>query len=617
MPASGNRYETDQRDVKAISHDAPLETNILPSLSVSSSSGSQPLFDGQRRKPVLEQRTNLSQHNDFSYSQTPDSTVYNPIPINDVQQEAASPGRSNHNASAYLLLITDWWLLEIVGLSLCILSLMAIIIILVKYDGKPIYDWPYRITLNTVISIVATISQVALMLPVASSLSQLKWVWFNEKPRPLADFEIFDSASRGSWGSLLLLGKLRSMHWSSLGAITTILALTIPPFTQQLLAFESVDVPTTTASINSALNFTQHKGMTGSIWNGTPPQSMLAAIYTGLLNSDITLSDVTPQCQTGNCTWPLYNTLGICSSVANITDTVTINCPDEGFRCRYDTPGGAYLDSQISKVMNLTAMGDLSSVVVFEVIAISPFTEQYVAYEASLKLCVQTMNSTVRDGQHNTTAVKQVIVPITRSEGYANTTVNGTVFTVHNPSIATMRQSLIELFSGDVQYTVQETTPSTLAASVIWDKLFLHTNGTLLDSINQHGIEAILGGLARSTSNAFRTPITGNSDIRPIQGVGYSSASFVRVQWPWLIPPVIVTILGAMLLVATIVISSRSSIKIWKSSSVAVLAALQSLPRSELGTLEGVTSMDNRAQDLRVVLDDKDMGLKLFKAESS
>lgn len=281
MPTSGNRYETDQRDVKAIPQDAPLETNILPSLSVSSSSGSQPLFDGQRRKPVPEQRTNLSQHNDFSYSQTPNSTVYNPIPINDVQQEAASPGRSNHNASAYLLLITDWWLLEIVGLSLCILSLMAIIIILVKYDGKPIYDWPYRITLNAVISIVATMSQVALMLPVASSLSQLKWVWFNEKPRPLADFEIFDSASRGFWGSLLLLGKLRSMsvalgllinctqlifnrHWSSLGAITTILALTIPPFTQQLLAFESVDVPTTTASINSALNFTQHKGMTGS-----------------------------------------------------------------------------------------------------------------------------------------------------------------------------------------------------------------------------------------------------------------------------------------------------------------------------------------------------------------
>lgn len=361
---------------------------------------------------------------------------------------------------------------------------------------------------------------------------------------------------------------------------------------------------------------------------------MLAAIYTGLLNPDITLSDVTPQCQTGNCTWPLYDTLGICASVENITDTVTINCPDEGFGCRYDTPGGAYLDSQISKVMNLTAMGDLSSVAVFEVIAISTFTEQYVAYEASLQLCVQTMNSTVRDGQHNTTAVKQVIVPITRSEGYANTTVNGTVFTVHNPSIAAMRQSMAELFSGDVQFTVQQTTPSTLAASVIWDKLFLHTNGTPLDSINQHGMEAILGGLARSTSNAydlyllpgfsallifnsFRTPIAGNSDIRPIQGIGYSSASFVRVQWPWLILPVIVTILGAMLLVATIVISSRSSIKIWKSSSVAVLAALQSLPRSELGTLERVTSMDNRAQDLRVVLDDKDMGLKLFKAESS
>lgn len=230
---------------------------------------------------------------------------------------------------------------------------------------------------------------------------------------------------------------------------------------------------------------------------------MLAAIYSGLLNSDITLSDVTPQCQTGNCTWPLYNTLGICASVADITDTVTINCPDEGFGCRYDTPGGAYLDSQFSKMMNLTAMGDLSPVAVFEVIAISPVTEQYVAYEASLKLCVQTMNSTVRDGQHNTTDVKQVIVPITRSEGSTNTTVNGTVFTFHNPSIDAMRKSISELFSGEVHYTVQETTASTLAASVIWENLFLHANGTPLESMNQHGIETILGSLARSTSNAY------------------------------------------------------------------------------------------------------------------
>ncbi|KFY46556.1 hypothetical protein V494_00432 [Pseudogymnoascus sp. VKM F-4513 (FW-928)] len=621
MPASDSRYETDQRDVKItmsslMPQDAPSGINTLPSLSISSSSGSQPSFD----RPI-EPREDLSQHNDCSYSQEPDSIVYNPIPINDVQQKAASSSRSNYNAGAYFLLVTNWWWLEIVGLVLCILSLMATVIILDKYNGKPINDWPYKITLNAVISVVATMTQMALMLPVTSSLSQLKWLWFNEKPHPLADFEFFDSASRGAWGSLLLLGRVRSMHWASLGAITSILALTMPPFTQQLLSFESVLVPTTAASINSALNFTQYKGARASIYYGTLPQSMLAAIYSGLLNSDITLSDVTPNCQTGNCTWRLYSSLGVCASVANITSTVTVTCPDDtdsASVCRYSVPGGAYLNSQAGKMMNVTAMGDLSSVAVFDVIAISPVTDQYVAYEASLKLCVQTLNSTVRDGRHNTAITQQVIVPTRQADrGSTNTTVNGTVFTVNNPSITAMRQSISELFSGDVLYTVQETHPSTLVAEVIWEKMFLNANGTLLEGMNQHGIENFIGSLARSISNAFRTPIIGNNDIQPIQGVGYSSVSFVRVQWLWLIPPVIVTILGAMLLIATIVASSRSKIKIWKSSSVAVLAALQSLPRSELGTLEMVTSMDNRAKDVCVVLDVKDKGLKLFKPENS
>lgn len=236
---------------------------------------------------------------------------------------------------------------------------------------------------------------------------------------------------------------------------------------------------------------------------------MLAAIYTGLLSSDTSPSDVTPNCQTGNCTWPLYNSLGICSSVANITDAVTITCPnntDIGYRCRYSTPGGAYLDPQAGRMMNLTAMGDLSSVAVLDVIAISPVTEQHVAYEASLKLCVQTLNSTVRDGQHTTTVTEQVIVPTDERQafkGSTNTTINGTVFTVYTPSITAMRQSISELFSGFALYTVQETTTSTLTASVIWEKMFLNANGTLAESMNQHAIEDSLGGLATSLSNAY------------------------------------------------------------------------------------------------------------------
>jgi hypothetical protein len=42
-------------------------------------------------------------------------------------------------------------------------------------------------------------------------ISQLKWSWFS-RDRPLIDFEQFDLASRGPWGSFLLVLRLQSRY---------------------------------------------------------------------------------------------------------------------------------------------------------------------------------------------------------------------------------------------------------------------------------------------------------------------------------------------------------------------------------------------------------------------
>ncbi|KFY10144.1 hypothetical protein V492_05157 [Pseudogymnoascus sp. VKM F-4246] len=649
MSNVGSRCETDQRDVgNAEQPPMPQHWRLLGPWTESQedvrsdnntppSPKTPPIFEMPRRKPVVESHIDLSQHINGSHTRKLSSNVYNTVPVNDIQQEATSIDHPTYNASAYFLLITDWWLLEIVSFVISMASLMATIIILAKYEGKPIYNWPYKITLNTVIAVLATVAQVSLMVPVTSSVSQLKWLWFNEKPRPLVDFETIDSASRGPWGSLLLLGRLRSLHWASLGAVTSILALTMPPFTQQLLSSGSVNTATTSASISSALNFTQYKGMRSPTWSGTVPQSMLAAIYNGILKSDITLSDVTPNCRTGNCSWPLYGSLGLCPSIANISSMVTVSCPadEDTNRCRYSVPGGAYLhNTDSTHLMNMTSFGelssvnstamkDVSSVMGFYVIALNPISYEYIAYEASLQLCVQTLNSTVRDGRHTTTAVGHVGVPV---NGYGwdplsdnTTTVNGTVFTFSNPSTEALSYSLQDVFNGDISYVTESTLSSTVAVGVIWEALFVSANNTVLDTPNPRGFEKFLSSFAASISNAMRTPVSGkgDDDTRSIIGAGNSNVSFVRVHWPWLIPLVIITILAAILLVATIMLSSRRGIKIWKSSSIAVLAALQNTTRSEVGKLEKVTSMDNRSKDVHVILDTDSKGLKLFKEEKS
>jgi hypothetical protein len=70
------------------------------------------------------------------------------------------------------------------------------------------------ITLNTFLAFFTTMTKASFMLAVAEALSQWKWNWFaTNSERPLHDFQLFDDASRGAWGSTkLLLSRLRGRY---------------------------------------------------------------------------------------------------------------------------------------------------------------------------------------------------------------------------------------------------------------------------------------------------------------------------------------------------------------------------------------------------------------------
>ncbi len=82
----------------------------------------------------------------------------------------------------------------------------VIVVMLARSDGNPPPSLPLGITLNTFVAFFTSLAKVAFMLPVVEGLGQLKWMWFtSSKARPLIDFQMFDEASRGGWGSLRLL----------------------------------------------------------------------------------------------------------------------------------------------------------------------------------------------------------------------------------------------------------------------------------------------------------------------------------------------------------------------------------------------------------------------------
>lgn len=106
------------------------------------------------------------------------------------------------------------WLLEIISWVLSAICMSAIIGMLLHVKDKRPPQWPLHLTLNTYISVLSKIASAALLLPTSEALGQLKWSWFQGDSKKMWDFEIFDNASRGPWGSLLLIIRTKGKYVS-------------------------------------------------------------------------------------------------------------------------------------------------------------------------------------------------------------------------------------------------------------------------------------------------------------------------------------------------------------------------------------------------------------------
>jgi hypothetical protein len=91
--------------------------------------------------------------------------------------------------------------------------LLCIVIVLKIFDGHPQPSIRWGITLNAVVALLTTIMKAGLLTLLTECTSQLKWIAFSTNPRPLKDFDIYDSASRGGFGSVGLLWRLRKSFW--------------------------------------------------------------------------------------------------------------------------------------------------------------------------------------------------------------------------------------------------------------------------------------------------------------------------------------------------------------------------------------------------------------------
>ena len=121
------------------------------------------------------------------------------------EQQLQSPPKSSKRA----VFLYGWWTFEILAFVVSFASLIAIIIILKYYDGRSLPDWPHSITLNSVLSWFITLYKTSLLVPIAACFGQTGWLHYRSTSQPLADINVYDSASRGPMGSLKLLWNFK------------------------------------------------------------------------------------------------------------------------------------------------------------------------------------------------------------------------------------------------------------------------------------------------------------------------------------------------------------------------------------------------------------------------
>jgi len=340
------------------------------------------------------------------------------------------------------------------------------------------------------------------------------------------------------------------------------------------------------------------------------------------------------ECSTGNCTFDTYQSLGVCSSCADISDLLHNSSRfDEGFESRvytYTLSNGLSLTTSegIPVIMNASTYLDLlrldmgNAALIANLTAISlsipsafSGNPQPRATECTLYFCINTYETLVRGGQlsenrthvstsSNTTSLVDDVLQdfaLTPSTCYFNKThtqdphsdYKNCVYKVDEFSRLALRNSISPLLNG--------TALSQSTYRQIWTdpiEALYGTAGTFTD------IESTFRSLASALTTNARTRICNAR----VEGTAWTSQSFVHVRWQWMALPLALLALGVSFLVGTVVKTRNQHI--WKSSPLALL--ISNLPSgASLFTESGPTlsNMDQSAKELKVRLETSSEGI--------
>ncbi|KAL9084301.1 MAG: hypothetical protein Q9165_008129 [Trypethelium subeluteriae] len=438
-----------------------------------------------------------------------------------------------------------WWLFELLAWTLSLATLCALVLLLHQYNGKKQNEWPSRLfTLSALVALIATLTRVSLIIPIAQAISQAKWDWFSnngkhevQSGKPLGDLEVFDNASRFdtfSQQAFVIDDRLGNSQKFCNGVPRAIM-------------YQDV---------------TSNSGITGL------DVSAKAAINSGILSANVT--PVTASCPTGDCSWPTTPTIGVCGACIDISQELGTPALETNAQGQ---PQVLTISEGSKYILNSSAVGNSSVDVIIADFNIVGSQNQALAdpvvTECALWFCMQAVDVKQEAGVQSIT-VSQISngasTPSDSSGSFTFTAVPESFhttfysnFTVTKSTVDAYASYVVASINGSVTSSSSGYSPSSDAAGAIW--LYIAD----LDSWIQR--------VATSMTNHIR--LVGSSsvlasdnkvEIQGYDGMAYEIGSFIKVRWIWVSFPAAMVLLSLLYLVATMVHASRSGTHVWKSN---------------------------------------------------
>lgn len=517
------------------------------------------------------------------------------------------------------------WLWEAISFALAVACFAAVFGMLLALDDNQVPAWPSGISVNAILSLIVTVMKGAMGICVAECLSQIKWSWF-KRDRKLIDLVIIDEATRGVWGAGRLLFTLRAWYLAYAGSFVFLAAFIIGPTVQQMveIRIRQIELPSNATVPICNNSYYEVIGLGSGSGQNRVNLPMIGAMYDGFLQTS-SQSPLRPNCPSGNCTYPRYQSLGICHQCTDFSDqlvylnpdtnatiptSVNSTCSQHVDMCEIQWPRAGLSLPDNDGIINSTIgrstkidpslkSSDKATISIFRAVMSRTWQNHHpgtspVAVQCLVRFCIKTYEAVINAGDF-----QENVVATSWKDSYLNTAdsftfqnylsipakpcyVNGTerlepwndedrahcVFNVTGQSGISLYNTLDGLTTGDGSGPVPN---RPFLSSDVMQALYGFFD---LDSLQSPdagtfgSVDRAFKSLSDVTTDQARGSIA-NCGGAVAYGIQFNDELYIHVRWIWLTPTTVVLAFCLVFFLATIVQSGRDDL--WKSSPLAYL----------------------------------------------